>query len=404
MSDRDHTFGIHTTAIHAGESPDPVTGALVPPLHLATTYHLGTAENGAAIFAGEKDAFIYTRWGNPTVATFERKVAALEHADAAVATASGMAAIASALFTILKAGDHLVSASAIYPSTYHLLVTQLASLGIDTTFVDATDPANVKAAIRPHTKLIYLESPGNPLLTLCDLDAIALIARAAGVTTICDNTFATPVNQRPIDLGIDVVIHSATKYFCGHGDAVGGVVAGSKAFIERCLTEPLRYYGGIMAPFTAYLMLRGTSTLPIRVERHNANALRLAQWLEQHPAVDGVRYPGLPSHPQYALATRQMTGGFGGMVCFDLKGGIEAGARLMNAVRLCSLAVSLGDTRSLITHPASTTHSVVSREARLAQGVTDGLVRLSVGLEDVEDLIADLQNGLAPLHTRPCTG
>ena len=394
MSDSTRPLGIHTTAIHAGESPDPVTGALVPPLHLATTYHLGTAENSAAIFGGEKDAYVYTRWGNPTVATFERKVAALERAEAAVATASGMAAIASALLTVLKSGDHIVSARAIYPSTYHLMVTQLVSLGIETTFVDATNAANIAPAIRPSTKIVYLETPGNPLLTLCDLEAIGAIARKAGITPICDNTFASPVNQRPIELGIDVVVHSATKYFCGHGDAVGGLVVGRKDFIDRCLTEPIRYYGGVMAPFTAYLMLRGTATLPLRVERHNSNALRLAQWLETHPAVASVSYPGLPSHPQHALAQRQMRGGFGGMVCFDLKGGIEAGARLMNAVKVCSLAVSLGDTRSLITHPASTTHSVVSREARLAQGVTDGLVRLSVGLEDVEDLMADLDAGL----------
>jgi methionine-gamma-lyase len=394
MADHERHPGIHTTAIHAGESPDPATGALVPPVHLATTYHLGTAENSAAIFAGEKDAFVYTRWGNPTVAAFERKAAALEHAEAAVATASGMAAIASAMLTTLKAGDHIVSATAIYPSTYHLMVTQLASLGIGTTFVDAADPASVERAFTPATKIVYLESPGNPLLTLCDLEAIAGIARRAGVATICDNTFASPVNQRPLELGIDTVVHSATKYFCGHGDAVGGLVLGRAAFIDRCLTEPLRYYGGIMAPFTAYLMLRGTITMPLRVERHNANALRLAAWLEAHPAVARVSYPGLPSHPQHALAKRQMVGGFGGIVCFELKGGVEAGARLMNAVRLCSLAVSLGDARTLITHPASTTHSVVSREARLAQGVTDGLVRLSVGLEDVEDLMADLDAGL----------
>ena len=249
-------------------------------------------------------------------------------------------------------------------------------------------------AIRPSTKLVYLETPGNPLLTICDLEAISAIARRAGVATICDNTFASPVNQRPLDLGIDTVVHSATKYFCGHGDAVGGLVVGRAAFIERCVTEPLRYYGGIMAPFTAYLMLRGTITLPLRVERHNANALRLAGWLEQHPAVAHVSYPGLPSHPQHELAKRQMPGGFGGMVCFELKRGVAAGARLMHAVRNCSLAVSLGDARSLITHPASTTHSVVTREARLAQGVTDGLVRLSVGLEDVEDLMEDLDGGL----------
>jgi cystathionine beta-lyase/cystathionine gamma-synthase len=385
---------MQTIAIHAGESPDPATGALVPPIHLATTYHLGTAEEGAAIFAGEKEAFVYSRWANPTVATFERRAAALERGEAAAATASGMAAIASALLTVVKGGDHLVSALAIYPSTYHLIVQQLGSLGVEATFVDATDPAKVEAAIRPNTRVVYLETPGNPVLSLCDLAAIAEIARARGLTTICDNTFATPVNQRPLPLGIDVVVHSATKYFCGHGDAVGGLVVGNRAFVERCRTEPLRYFGGMMAPFTAYLMLRGTQTLPLRLERHNANALRLAGWLERHPAVRWVSYPGLSSHPQHELARRQMPGGFGGMVCFDLAGGVTAGAHLMNAVRVCSLAVSLGDARTLIAHPASTTHSVVSREARLSQGVTDGLVRLSVGLEDVDDLMADLDAGL----------
>jgi len=389
----DRTLGIHTTAIHAGEAPDPVTGALVPPLHLATTYHLGTAENGAAIFAGEKDAYVYTRWSNPTVATLERRVAALEHAEAALATGSGMAAISTAVLNVVSAGDHIVSARAIYPSTMHLFTEQLLPLGIETTFVDARDPARVAGAIGPNTKLVYLETPGNPTLALCDLEATSRICRAAGVTTICDNTFATPVNQLPLDRGIDVVVHSATKYFCGHGDAVGGLVAGSRGFIERAATEPMRYFGSIMSPFPAYLILRGTQTLPLRVERHNASAQRIAEFLEAHPRVASVSYPGLASHPQHALARKQMRG-FGGMVCFDLEGGVEAGIRLMNSVRICSLAVSLGDARSLITHPASTTHSVVSREARLTQGVTDGLVRLSVGLEDVEDLIADLESGL----------
>ena len=394
MLDPRRRYGLHTTAIHAGESPDAETGALVPPLHLATTYHLGTAENGAAIFAGEKEAFVYTRWGNPTVSAFERRAASLEQGDAALATASGMAAISTAVFAVVKAGDHIVSARAIYPSTVHLMSQQLGSLGISTTFVDATDTEQIRAAIRPETKLIYLETPGNPLLALCDLAAVAAIAKEAGITTICDNTFATPINQRPLSLGIDVVVHSATKYFCGHGDAVGGLIVGRKAFIQTCLTEPLRYFGGIMAPFNAYLMTRGTQTMPLRVERHNANAMGLAAWLERHPAVSWVRYPGLPSHPQHDLARRQMPGGFGGMLCFEVRGGLDAGRRLLNAVQVCALAVSLGDTRTLITHAASTTHSVVSREARLSQGVTDGLVRLSVGLEDLDDLIADLQAGL----------
>ncbi|HEX7593804.1 MAG TPA: aminotransferase class I/II-fold pyridoxal phosphate-dependent enzyme [Anaerolineae bacterium] len=386
-------LGIHTLAIHAGETSDPTTGALVPPLHLASTYHLGTAENGAAIFAGEKEGFVYSRWGNPTVEVLQQRVAALENAPAALCTASGMAAIMTAVLNVVRAGDHMISAKAIYPSAYHLFDVELRALGIDTTFVDATDARNVAAALRPNTKLVYLESPGNPILALCDLAAIADLARGAGVLTICDNTFATPINQRPLDLGIDVVIHSMTKYFCGHGDAVGGVIAGRADFVKRCADEPLRYFGGILSPFNAYLILRGTMTLPLRVERHNANALAVARFLEKHSQVSWVSYPGLESHPQYALAQKQMSG-FGGMVCFDLKGGVQAGARLMNAVKLCALAVSLGDARSLITHPASTTHSVVSREQRLSQGVTDGLVRLSVGLEDAEDIIADLERGL----------
>jgi methionine-gamma-lyase len=386
--------GIHTLAIHAGETADPPTGALVPPMHLASTFHLGTAENGAAIFAGEKEGYVYSRWGNPTVTVLQERVAALERAEAALCTGSGMAAIMTAVLNIVRAGDHVISAISIYPSAYHLFDVELRALGIETTFVDATDARNIAAALKPNTKLIYLETPGNPILALCDLAAIAEIARGAGVLTICDNTFATPINQRPLDFGIDVVIHSMTKYFCGHGDAVGGVIAGRADFVKRCADEPLRYFGGILSPFNAYLILRGTQTLPLRVERHNANALAVARFLETHPQVAWVSYPGLESHPQHTLARKQMRG-FGGMVCFDLKGGVQAGARLMNSVRLCALAVSLGDVRSLLTHPASTTHSVVSREQRLSQGVTDGLVRLSVGLEDAEDIIADLERGLS---------
>lgn len=386
--------GLQTRAIHAGEQPEATTGALVSPLYLGTTFHLGTTENGAAIFSGAKAGYVYTRWANPTVEVLEKRIAALEGGEAAVATASGMAAIATALLATLKAGDHVVAAKAIYPSTYALLEHDLAALGIETTFVDASDPLNLAKAIRPQTRVLYVETPGNPLLGLCDLAACAQLGREKGLVTICDNTFATPVNQQPLALGIDVVIHSATKYLCGHGDAVGGVIVGKREFIERVRTRTLRYFGGILSPFNAYLIARGIQTLPLRMRQHNENAFAVARFLENHPQVAWVSYPGLESHPQHALAKKQMRG-FGGMVSFELKGGLEAGARMMDRVQLSALATSLGDARTLISHPATTTHVVLSRARRLEQGVTDGLVRLSVGLEDVEDILADLEQALA---------
>lgn len=384
---------LQTLAIHAGESPDPTTGALVPPLYFATTFHLGNTENGAAVFSGEKEGYVYTRWANPTITVLEKRVAALEGGEAAVATASGMAAISTTLLALLRAGDHVVAAKAIYPSTYAVLDGDFSAYGIETTFVDATDARNVANALRPNTRVVYLETPGNPVLAICDLAECASIARQVGATSICDNTFATPVNQHPLALGIDVVIHSATKYFCGHGDAVGGMIVGQRDFIERVRTHTLRYFGGILSPFNAYLILRGTTTLPLRMRQHNANALAVARFLEDHSRVASVSYPGLESHPQHAIAKKQMRE-FGGMVSFDLRGGLEAGARMMDRVRLCALATSLGDARSLISHPATTSHVVVSPETRLKQGVTDGLVRLSVGIEDVQDIIADLAQGL----------
>ncbi|HZQ10220.1 MAG TPA: PLP-dependent aspartate aminotransferase family protein [Anaerolineae bacterium] len=389
----DQELGFQTLAVHAGEAPDPTTGALVPPLSLATTYHLGTTETGAALFSGEKEGYVYTRWSNPTVSLLERRVAALEGAEAAIATSSGMAAISTALLANLRAGDHVVAAKAIYPSTYAVLQQDFSTYGVETTFVDATDIENVADAIRPNTRVVYLETPGNPLLAVCDLQEIARIAREAGAVSICDNTFATPVNQNPIALGIDIVLHSATKYLCGHGDAVGGLILGRKEFIERTRTHTLRYFGGIMPPFNAYLITRGTMTLPLRMKQHNANAFAVARFLEQHPAVASVSYPGLDSHPQHLIAKKQMRG-FGGMVSFELKGGLEAGARMMDKVRLCSLATSLGDARTLISHPATTSHVVLSREERLKQGVSDGLVRLSVGIEDEQDIIADLAQAM----------
>jgi methionine-gamma-lyase len=386
--------GMQTTAIHGGEAPEPAHGAIVTPLYLATAYHFGSTERGAALFTGEEEGYVYTRWGNPTISVLERRVAALEGAEAGVAAASGMAAILTSVLANAKAGDHVVAAKAIYPSAYHLLDQNLRNLGIETDFVDATDPQNVADALRPNTRVVYLETPGNPLLALSDLEAIARIARAAGAVTICDNTFATPVNQRPITWGIDLVVHSATKYLNGHGDAIGGMILGTNEAISRTRTGTLIHLGGVLSPFNSYLILRGTETLPLRVRQHNANALAVATYLEAHPHVNRVSYPGLPSHPQHSLALKQMTG-FGGMISFEVRGGLEAGARMMDRMKLCSLATSLGDVRTLISHPASTTHSVLSRQARELQGVSDGLVRLSVGLEDVEDIIADLDQGLS---------
>lgn len=384
---------LQTLAIHAGESPDPTTGALVPPLYFANTFHLGTTENGAAVFSGEKEGYVYSRWANPTVTVLEKRVAALEGAEAALATASGMAAITTTLLANLKEGDHVVAAKAIYPSTFAVLAQDFAAYGIESTFVDATDIENVADAMRPNTRVVYMETPGNPLLALCDLQEIAHLARAAGAVSICDNTFATPVNQRPLELGFDISLHAATKYMCGHGDAVGGLIVGNKDFIERTRTHTLRYFGGILAPFNAYLITRGIVTLPLRMKQHNENAMAVAEFLEKHPAVGTVFYPGLESHPQHHIAKKQMRG-FGGMVSFELKGGLEAGAHMMDRVKLCALATSLGDARSLISHPATTSHVVVSREDRLKQGVTDGLVRLSVGIEDVNDIIADLEQAI----------
>jgi methionine gamma-lyase len=401
MSNTKH--GIYTQAIHAGESPDPLTGAVVPPIHQSTTFAFRTADEAAAaferytepalLFQGQQDPYVYTRWGNPTVTALERKIAALEGGEAALATASGMAAIASAVLTAVTPGQHIISARAIYSGTYELFSRKLPPLGIQVSFVDATEPANIRAALQPHTRLIYIETPGNPLLDITDIAAVADIAHRAGVMTMIDNTFATPVNQRPLELGIDVAVHSATKYLCGHGDAIAGAVVGPADLIHRARTGMLRDFGGIISPFNAWLTLRGVMTLPLRMERHNANALALARWLEEHPRVRLVRYPGLESDPGHAVARRQMTG-FGGMIAFELEGGIEAGRRLMDRVRLCTLAVSLGDVRTLICHPASTTHSYIPAEARKAAGITDGFVRFSVGLEDPEDIMADLEQAL----------
>ncbi len=383
--------GLYTKAIHAGEPKDGADVA--SPLHFSTTYRFEDAAHAAHAFA-EEDVPIYTRWGNPTVDVLNGKLAALEGAEAAIATGSGMAAIATALLAVLKAGDHVVATSGLYSATYHLMQTDLPNLGIGTTIVPADDTEAFEAALRPNTRAIFLESPANPNFALNDIAAITAIARERGIVTLIDSTFATPYNQRPHELGVDVVLHSTTKFLGGHGDAIGGAITGTADFIDYVVKHPLRNFGGIISPFNAWLIARGIQTFPLRMARHNESTLAIANWLAEHPAVAEVRYPHHPSHPQYELARRQMRGG-GGVLVFVLKKGLAAGRKLLDSVELCTLTVSLGDTRTLITHPATTTHASVPREFRLKAGIDDGLVRLAVGLEDVEDIMADLEQAMS---------
>jgi methionine-gamma-lyase len=383
-------WGLHTKAIHAGQE----TGIrdVAPPLHMANTYSFQSAQEAAYAFETEQLP-IYTRWGNPTIEALEVKVALLENGESAVATSSGMAAVSAALLTLFKAGDHIITTSGIYSGTYHLMHEDFKNMGIEVSQVPAADTDAFAAAIKPNTRGIYLESPGNPTLVLNDIAAIVQIARNQGITTLIDNTFASPFNQNPIPLGIDVVIHSATKFLGGHGDAMGGVIIGSSEFTERVRKGPIRRLGGCISPFNAWLINRGITTFPLRMQRHNENALTIAQYLTSHPQIEWVRYPWHPSFPQYALALKQMKGG-GGVVVFELKGGVAAGAKLLDRVKLCARTVSLGDVRSLITHPASTTHHSIQRSERLKAGISDGLVRFAVGLEDPVDIIDDLEQAL----------
>ncbi|HOB41358.1 MAG: methionine gamma-lyase [Limnochordia bacterium] len=390
-SEQAKKWGFATKAIHGGYSPN-AAGALITPIYQTSTYRFSSAEQGARRHRFEEDGYIYTRTGNPNSTELEQKLALLEGGEAAVATASGMGAITSAYWSILKPGDHVVAGKALYGSVYVFLSQGVASFGVETTFVDTTDPEEVRRALRPNTKVVHLETPANPTLSLADIGAISKIAHGVpGCMVFVDNTYCTPYLQRPLELGADVVLHSATKYLNGHGDVLAGIVVGPKAFVDRVRQFAIRdMTGSVLSPFDAYLICRGLKTLTIRMERHCANAQVVAEFLEQHPAVERVYYPGLPSHPQYELAQRQMRLP-GGMIAFELKGGMEAGVTLMDNVQLCTLAVSLGDTETLIQHPATMTHATYTREDRLACGITDGLVRLSVGLEDPQDIMDDLR-------------
>lgn len=383
-----------TLAVHAGESPCPATGALDTPIYQSTTFVSADSDEMSAVYGEEKFGYMYTRYGNPTIRALELKLAALEGGEAALAFASGMAAISSAIMGYVKAGDHVVAPRMLYGAAYNFLNKKLPRMGAAVTFVPSNRVEEIEQAIRPNTRLIYFETPSNPTLEVIDIVVLAAMAKARGIPTVIDNTFASPALQRPLALGVTVAVHSATKYLCGHGDAMGGIVVGPKEYISELVHEVIRDYGGIISPFNAWLILRGIRTLHLRMPAHCSNAQRIAEFLAAHSQVERVNYPGLATHAGHDVAQRQMSG-FGAMMSVEVKGGYEGGKRVMDGVRLFSRAASLGDTRSLIVHSASTSHRAVPREERLAMGLTDGLVRLSVGVESAEDLLADLDQALA---------
>jgi len=386
--------GRHSKAIHGGLESEKHHGAVSVPIYQTSTFAFPTAEEGAARFAGTSRGPIYTRLGNPTVAALEECVAKLEGGCGAVGTATGMAAVSTAFLTLLRAGDHVVGTHPLYGPSRGLLDRYFSRLGVTSTFVGAADTEGLGAAIRPETRMVYVETPANPNLDLVDLAAAARAAHRAGVPLVVDNTFASPHLQRPIEHGADIVLHSMTKSLNGHSDVVAGIVVAKEPKHLVALTDVARTFGLTMDPHQAWLVLRGIRSLGMRVERAQANAQLLAAWLELHPAIEWLRYPGLPSHPQHELAERQMDGP-GSVIAFELRGGVEAGRRLMDSVKVITLAVSLGGIESLIEHPASMTHSKVPADEQLRQGITPGLVRLAVGCEDVEDLRADLEQALA---------
>jgi len=384
---------IETKVVHGGQGPDLVTGALVPPIYQTSTFAFKDAEHGARLFRGEEEGYIYTRMGNPTIDLLAKKIALLESAQAGVVSASGLAAIFSTIIALAGSGDNVISDDTIYGGTYSQFTQVLSRLGISVSFLDATNLPKVEDAIKENTKLIFIETPANPTLKIIDIARCVEIAHKHNISLVVDNTFATPCLQRPIELGADIVVHSLTKYLGGHGDLIGGVTVGKEEFIGELKANTADNLGATISPFNAWLTLRGLKTLAVRMERHSTNAMEVAEFLQSHPKIEKVYYPVLKSHPGYELAKRQMSG-FGGMLGFDVQGGREAGQALMDRVKLCTLAVSLGDADTLIEHPASMTHSTYSEEECLKVGIKPGFVRISVGLENPKDIIADLDQAL----------
>jgi O-succinylhomoserine sulfhydrylase len=385
-------YRMDTLAVRAGIERSQF-GEHSEALYLTSSFVFGSAAQAAARFANQEPGNIYSRFTNPTVAVLERRLAALEGAECCIATGSGMSAILSCAMGLLKSGDHVVCSASVFGATVQLFGTILKRFGVETTFVSGTGIDRWRAAVRPNTRLLFLETPSNPLTEVYDIAALARVAKEAGALLAVDNVFCTPVLQRPLDLGADIVVHSATKFLDGQGRVLGGAVLGRRDVIYEGVFGFLRTAGPSLSPFNAWVILKGLETLRIRVETQSANALELARWLEEQPAVERVYYPGLPSHPQYELAKRQQKGP-GAILSFDVKGGKEAAWRVIDATRLLSITANLGDTKTTITHPASTTHGRISPEARAAAGIGDGLLRVAVGLENVEDIKADLARGL----------
>ncbi len=394
MNHDDDQYDIETLGVRAGTVRSQFNEHSEA-LFLTSSFVFDSAAQAAARFKGEEPGNIYARFTNPTVTMFEQRLAALEGAQRCVATASGMSAILATVMGLLSAGDHIVASRAVFGSTVQLFNNIIARFGVETTLVSPTDVDEWRRAVRPNTKLFFVESPSNPLTEISDIGALAALARECGARLAVDNCFCSPALQRPLELGADIVIHSATKYLDGQGRVLGGAVLGSKELMEGVFTF-LRTAGPTLSAFNAWVFLKGLETLKLRMDAHSASALQLASWLEQHPGVARVYYPGLPSHPQHALAMRQQRSG-GGIISFDVKGGKEAAWKVVDATRMISITANLGDTKTTITHPATTTHGRLAPEQRSAASIGDGLLRVAVGLESVRDIQADLARGLDAL-------
>jgi methionine-gamma-lyase len=396
-SRRNRPQGFSTRAIHLGYDPAEHEGALTPPIFMTSTFAFETAEAGSEMFRGERAGYIYGRTRNPTQTILEERMASLEGGEAAMTTASGMGAISSIMLTLLNPGDEALIDHTVYGNTFAYFTQALTRFGVIVKLADFTRLETVTNQIGEKTKVVFFETPANPNLRVIDIAAVAAIARKVGALVVVDNTFATPVLQRPLEFGADLVVHSGTKYLGGHGDLLAGVVVGPADLVKQVRQTGLRWMtGATLSPFNCFLMLRGLKTLELRLERHSASGLAVAEMLEKHPKIASISYPGLPAFPQHELAKRQMSA-FGGLMAFELDGGLEMGMALMNKLTLITRAVSLGDTETLIQHPASMTHAIYSAEERVRHGISDGLLRLSVGLENVDDILDDLEQALNAL-------